>query len=340
MKLLQNKKASASHAIREDSNIVFKNFCARAQLSNFLCNKKIAYLVAVLCTFCWGLAIPLLRKGYEAMGIDSSGNVGTLMLYAGVRFIISAIIVYAVLCISEKKLTFPEKNSILPIISLGLAQTTFQYIFYYIGIGHTQGTNTALITSCSSFFTVLTAPLFFKSDKLTIPKISGCIVGFIGVLFVIGGFDFSSINIIGDGLILLSTMCSTSGNIISKKITGGRNPMLITSFQLLSGGLILVIIGLLLGGQLVFKNAESVIYLLILASCSAIAFSLWTALLKYHDASTISVFNLLIPVFGTILSGLILGENIFRLEIIISLILIIAGIILVNITFKRKSINI
>lgn len=307
---------------------------------NLLQNKKTACLVAVLCTFCWGLAIPLLRKGYEAMGIEASGNVGTLMLYAGVRFIISAIIVYTVLCVSEKKLTFPDKSSLFPILSLGLAQTTFQYIFYYIGIGHTQGTNTALITSCSSFFTVLSAPLFFKNDKLTAPKISGCIIGFIGVLFILGGFDFSSINIIGDGLILLSTTCSTSGNIISKKITGGRNPMLITSFQLLSGGVILCIIGLLLGGQLVFKNAESIIYLLILASCSALAFSLWTALLKYHDASMISIFNLLIPVFGTLLSGLILGENIFKPEIIISLILIVAGILLVNINIKRKSINI
>ena len=299
-------------------------------------NKKIACLVAVLCTFCWGLAIPLLRKGYEAMGIDSSGNIGTLMLYAGVRFIISALIVYLVLCVSEKKLVFPQKTSLLPILSLGLVQTTFQYIFYYIGIGQTQGSNTALITSCSSFFTVLSVPLFFKNDRLTLAKIVGCVVGFAGVLFIIGGFDFSSVNIIGDGLILLSTMCSASGNIISKKISNGRNPMFITSFQLLSGGIILVAIGLLLGGTLSFKNAESVIYLVILACCSAVAFSLWTTLLKYHDASMISMFNLLIPVFGTILSGVILGENVFKPEIIISLMLIVSGIVLVNVKVSHK----
>ena len=54
----------------------------------------------------------------------------------------------------------------------------------------------------------------------------------------------------------------------------------------------------------------------------------------------ISIFNLLIPVFGTLLSGLILGEDIFKPEIIISLILIVSGIALVNFTIKRKNINI
>lgn len=307
----------------------------KAKRTPILQNKKIAYFTAILCTFCWGLAIPLLQKGYDTMGIDSTlvtaQNIGTQLLYAGVRFIISATIVYAFLAISERKFTLPKKTSILPIISLGLIQTTGQYIFYYIGIGRTEGTNTALLTSCISFFTVLLAPIFFKSDKLTLPKISGTIIGFIGVIVVIGNFNFESVSIIGDGLILLSTLCAASGNIFSKKIADGRSPMEITAFQLLSGGIILVILGLVLGGQLSFNSIESVVYLIILASCSAVAFSLWTTLLKYHPASTISVFNLLVPVFGTILSGLILGENIFRIEILISLILIIIGILLVNI---------
>lgn len=303
-------------------------------------NKKLAYLTAILCTFCWGLAIPLLQKGYKAMGIDSTlttaQNIGTQLLYAGVRFILSAIIVYVFLTVSERKLTIPKKTSILPIISLGLIQTTGQYIFYYIGIGRTNGTNTALLTSCISFFTVLLAPIFFKSDKLTLPKICGSVIGFIGVIVVIGNFSFESISLVGDGLILMSTLCAASGNIFSKKIADGKNPMEITAFQLLSGGIILVILGLVLGGRISFSNIESVIYLIILASCSAVAFSLWTTLLKYHPASIISVFNLLVPVFGTILSGLILGENIFRIEILISLILIITGIVLVNITFKER----
>lgn len=299
-------------------------------------NKKIAYPLAVLCTFMWGLAIPMLQRGYGAMGIDSTGDTGTQLLYAGVRFIISAVMVYIVLVFSQKKLVIPQKTSVLPYISLGLVQTMAQYIFYYIGIGKTHGTNTALITSCISFFTVLLAPIFFKSDKLTLPKIGGSIIGFIGVIIVTGSFEFSVSGLVGDVLVLFSTLCAASGNILSKKIANGKNPMEITSFQLLFGGFVLVIIGIILGGSLSFNSVESVVYLLILSSASAIAFSLWSTLLKYHPASKISVFNLLVPIFGTVLSGLLLGENIFKIETAIALVLIVAGIILVNVTFNTN----
>ena len=58
--------------------------------------------------------------------------------------------------------------------------------------------------------------------------------------------------------------------------------------------------------------------------------------LKFHDASRISVFNLLVPVFGTVLSGLMLGENVFRIETLISLILISLGIAFVNMNLKKS----
>lgn len=303
---------------------------------SLLKNTKIAYLSAVVCTFMWGLAIPMLQRGYDVMGIDATGDTGSQLIYAGVRFVIASVLVYIVMVFSQKKLVVPQKTSILPYISLGLVQTMAQYIFYYIGIGKTYGANTALITSCISFFTVLLAPIFFKSDKLTLPKIGGSIIGFLGVIVVTGTFEFSISGLVGDILVLLSTLCAASGNIISKKIADGKNPMEITSFQLLFGGVALIILGVLFGGSLSFNSIESVVYLLILSSISAIAFSLWSTLLKHHPASRISVFNLLVPVFGTILSGIILGENIFRPETAIALILIVTGIILVNVTFNKK----
>ncbi len=77
-------------------------------------------------------------------------------------------------------------------------------------------------------------------------------------------------------------------------------------------------------------SGQGVLILLWLAFVSAAAFTVWTALLRIHPASKISVFNLLVPVFGTVLSGLLLGENILKIETLLSLLLIAAGILLVN----------
>ena len=137
----------------------------------------------------------------------------------------------------------------------------------------------------------------------------------------------------------MSTLCAAGGNIISKKLAKGRNPVELTAFQLIFGGLLLTVIGVILGGKLDFGNINGMLILLWLSVVSAVAFTIWTALLKYHPASKITIFNLLVPIFGTVLSGLMLGENIFRIETLISLILISLGIAAVNINKKAKNKN-
>ena len=297
-------------------------------------NRFIAYIGAVFCTLLWGTAFPFIKLGYSAFQI-ADNDIGAMLLFAGFRFTLAGIMVYAVLCVKEKKPFLLGRNDILPVAVLGLVQTFGQYIFTYIGIGFTSSTNTSIITACGSFFTVLLASLFFKNDKLTVLKIAGCAVGFAGVLAVNRGVAINIDTLFGDIMILFSTVSAASGNIISKKISLGRNPMKMTAFQLTIGGVALVAIGLVLGGRLAVVSVQSVLILLWLAFVSAGAFSLWSFLLKYHPASVISVFNLLVPIFGTVLSGVILGEDVFRIETLISLVLIVAGIVLVNLNIKR-----
>lgn len=176
----------------------------------------------------------------------------------------------------------------------------------------------------------------FKNDRLTLMKIIGCILGFGGIIAINFGGTVSTDTWFGDMMILFSTISAAAGNIIAKKVTTGRDPFPVTAFQLLTGGFILLVSGICCGGSIGFINVESVSVLLWLAFVSAAAFSLWTALLKFHDASRISVFNLLVPVFGTVLSGLMLGENVFRIETLISLILISLGIAFVNMNLKKS----
>ena len=290
-------------------------------------NKKIAYLTAIFCTLLWGTAFPFIKVGYSAFQIEES-DIGSKLIFAGMRFMLAGFMVFLFLWISKRKLPTLSKKDILPVCSLGVVQTGLQYIFTYIGIGFTSGTNTSIITACASFFTVLFVPLFFKNDRLTPMKIIGCILGFGGTVSTDTWF--------GDMMILFSTISAAAGNIVAKKVTTGRDPFPVTAFQLLTGGFILLVSGICCGGSIGLINVESVSVLLWLAFVSAVAFSLWTVLLKFHDASRISVFNLLVPVFGTVLSGLMLGENVFRIETLISLILISLGIAFVNMNLKKS----
>ena len=108
--------------------------------------------------------------------------------------------------------------------------------------------------------------------------------------------------------------------------------------QFILGGLIMMICGLALGGRLTQINAPGMGMLLYLAMVSAVAYSLWGILLKYNPVSKVSVFGFMNPVFGVILSALLLQEaNSLGLMCVLSLVMVCAGIYIVNHEKKQPS---
>ena len=289
-----------------------------------------APVLAAACALLWGTAFPFIKLGYSAFEIAADDR-GAMLLFAGLRFSIAGLMALA-LTLFKKSGSGPIKNLLPAAALLGAVQTFAQYLFTYIGLGLTTAANTSIITACASFLTVLAVPLFFKSDRITAVKLLGCALGFGGVLIVNRGGGVTAETLPGDLLVFISTVCAAAGNIIAKKAGKGRDPLRLTAWQLLIGGALLCMAGLILGGRLNLLNLNGLLILLWLAFVSAAAFSVWTALLKYNPASKISVFILLVPVFGTLLSGLLLGEQVFRAKVFISLALISAGIILVNLS--------
>lgn len=215
-------------------------------------NYKVAAALAIFCTLLWGTAFPFIKVGYAQFGIEGN-DIGSKLLFAGARFTLAGIMVLFIFLVKNKHLPKIEKNGIMPVMLLGSVQTFGQYIFTYIGIGFTSGANTSVITACATFFTVLFAPLFFKSDKLNICKIIGCVLGFCGVLCVNSGGGVTVDTLFGDFMILMSTLSAAAGNFISKGIVRDREPISVTGFQLLFGGILLLMRVLLQAENLIFQ---------------------------------------------------------------------------------------
>lgn len=125
-------------------------------------NKKIAYLTAIFCTLLWGTAFPFIKVGYSAFEIEES-DIGSKLIFAGMRFMLAGLMVFLFLWISKRKPPTLSKKDILPVCSLGVVQTGLQYIFTYIGIGFTSGTNTSIITACASFLPYFSCRCFSKT---------------------------------------------------------------------------------------------------------------------------------------------------------------------------------
>ena len=238
--------------------------------------------------------------------------------------------------ILKKRFPVPVRKMIPGILGLGVVQTTIQYIFFYIGVANTTGVKGSIISASNSFFTILLAHFFMKSEKLNIQKCVGCLLGFGGVIltnFSLSGWD-TSFSIQGEGFLMISALAYSVASLWSKRLAQKEDPILITALQLLSGGALLIGIGFLSGGKIVSGfSASGLLLLLYMAFISSAAFSIWTILLKYNPVGKVAIYGFMIPVFGVFLSAIFLQENAFTLRNLGALILVSAGIIVVN---RRK----
>lgn len=107
-----------------------------------------------------------------------------------------------------------------------------------------------------------------------------------------------------------------------------------TGWQLAIGGLVLVIGGYVTGGTLEVHSFTAAAVLGYLTLLSSVAFALWSVLLKVNRVSMIAPFNFVVPVAGTVLSAIFLGENILDIKYAIALVLVCSGIWWVN---KRRA---
>ncbi len=305
-------------------------------------NKINIILIAIICTFLWGSAFPAVKVGYELFNILSN-DVGGKLIFAGYRFFLAGVFVLILQLLLKQNIFKLSRKDLKEITILGVGQTTLQYIFFYLGMTYTTGVKGSIVNGTSTFFSIILAHLLYKNDKLNFNKILGCAIGFSGVVLVnltggtsalLGGFSFK-----GEGFIMIAAFMLSVSSLYSKKISQNKDAYTVTGYQLATGGLILTIIGYILGGNLTNFNIKSTVLLIYMASLSAIAFALWSQLLKYNKVGVISVFNFLIPVFGTILSAIILKENIFDIKILVALLLVCTGIYLVYKSNRVKSIT-
>lgn len=301
--------------------------------SNIKSSTPFVAAISVLCTLMWGSAFPCIKSGYQMFRIESE-DIPSKLIFAGARFLLAGIIVFAVGIIKERSKMLLRKKDIIPLSVLGFFQTYMQYLLLYIGLVRVSGTKSAVLTSVSTFASLIISALVFKSDRLTAKKILGCCIGLAGIIIMnLGGDTLGGFILAGDGLVILSNISGAAGNVISKKISSGRSPVQISAWQLIFGGAALTLTGLLCGGRLIFYEAGCFWLLIYLAAMAGTAFMLWTMLLFHNDVSRVAVYNLLIPVFGAMWSAVFLGENIFTAANLISLAMVCSGIFIVN--FKK-----
>lgn len=293
-------------------------------------NTFLVAAAALLCCALWGSATPFIKIGYELM--LPQADVPSTILFAGIRFTLAGVITIFIYSIGRKKFLYPKKANLGRVATVSCFQTVIQYIFFYIGLSNTTGVKGTIASGSSTFFSILIACFIFKQEKFTVKKLVACIMGFAGIIIAnLSGLDLT-MNFTGDCFVLFSAISYSMSSVLMKRYSKYEDPVTISGYQFIGGGIFMILVGLVFGGTVQISDGKSLAVLLYLALLSAIAYSVWGILLKYNPVSKVTVFSFMIPVFGVLLSGLLLSEssNVSPLNLVITLVLVSTGIVLLN----------
>lgn len=292
-------------------------------------NKKIkTILLALVAMALWGSAFPVLKLTYKYFSIASSDTYSKILL-AGIRFFISGVLVFIYILSTNKNDLSHFKSNISTILVLGLLSTTINYIFFYIGVGNTSGIKSSIFQSASTFLSVILAFILLK-EPISKYKILAIILGFMGIIVsnLNKSLDFN-LTFKGEGYLLISGIAMAFSTIFVK-VKGKNIPAtILTCGQMLSGSIILIILGLVGSKADLTITKEAILLLVYSGFLSALAFTIWYKILSENQASEVSVLRLFIPIFGAIFSAIILKER-FSIYVVLGLILVVLGVYFIN----------
>ena len=299
-------------------------------------NKKVAILATLIAMLLWGSAIPTIKTTYAELGITRA-DTGAQILIAGIRFFLAGVLGFLYLKVFNKEKIEKDRVSYKYILTLSLIQTFIQYLIYYIALSNTQGVKAAIIQSTNAFMVVIISMIILPQEKVHPNTILAIGIGTLGILVVNGGLAglSSQFNPMGEGLILISTFFNALASVYVRKNGKDQNEFLVTASQFILGSIPLIIIGLLTNTRPLVFTPKAAILIIYGAFISATAYVICNTVLKHQKANEMGMYKLFIPIFGSVLSVIILKEE-FTLRLFIGLILVMAGSVVLNVSKRKK----
>jgi O-acetylserine/cysteine efflux transporter len=285
----------------------------------------IHFALILFVVFNWGLSFVVIHFGLQ--GVPP-------LLLATLRFAVAAF-----------PLVFFIRRPNVPIIWLaayGIFTGVIQFgvAFTAMNIGMSAGL-ASLVIQINGFFTVILSSVFF-AERIKWFQWLGLGVAFIGIA-LIGTTRDSSATLASVLLMLVAALGWASANLIVRQVSSFNPKPDLFAFVVHGNAyapLPLLVFSLILEGgmrdwqalsNLSLTSGLSVVYLAWIAT--VLCFGAWAFLIGNYSAVKIAPFSLLVPVFGMVLSALMLGEQ-FNLIKLAAAFLVVLGL-LINVFGSR-----
>lgn len=287
-------------------------------------NKKNIILLIFL-VLVWGINWPLSKIAL---------NYAPPLLFAGIRTVIGGMLLILLALPRVKELRFKQLWPVYLVSAI--LSIVFYYGFQTVGLKYVP----AGLFSSIVFLQPVLLGIFswlWLGESMYGLKLTGLLLGFVGVgSLSIGGFT-GSISPLGILLALLSALSWAFGTVYMKVKSSRVDTLWMTAMQVTIGGLILTASGSFTEqwSSISWNGTFIADTLFISIFVIALGWIVYFKLINEGEAGKVGSFTFLIPLISIAVSVLYLNEHI-TLNLIIGLLLIVCSIILVNVKFRRS----
>jgi drug/metabolite transporter (DMT)-like permease len=262
--------------------------------------------LAIIACLLWASAFAVIKIGLQYT---------TPLRFAGLRFMLAGLMVLPKMGSFHTAYVYIRNNFRL-ILLIAFLQTFVQYTLFYSGLNLVPGALGAIIIGAGPLFIALTAHFFMPNDKLTIPKLGIIFMGIAGIALVslsnVSDKETGNLIFIGILLLFLTNINAGFTMVVIARDAKHIPPLILSSSSLIIGGVSLFLVSIPAEGfTFIIPPLNYYLSILWLSFLSAAAYSIWFLLLqrKGVKVSALNMWKFIIPVFGAILSWLLLPNE-------------------------------
>jgi drug/metabolite transporter (DMT)-like permease len=266
----------------------------------------------------WGSSYLYIRLAVE--------GISPLMVVAS-RLFFGAVLLFAVIWLW--RLSLPRNRTLwLNLVIMAIIGNVIPWTLISWAGQHIDSGVSAVLNSTTPLFTILFTVAAFRSERLTVPRVTGVILGFAGVAILTGTgvTAITSASLQAQGAVIFSSICYGLAFAYARRYVSG-DPIVLAGCQILLAFLIILPFTLAfgdpLGSDLTPTRIGAILALGLLTS--GVAYILYYRLIRDVGATMASYATYLIPVVGLILGRLVLSESIGT-QSIIGVVFILSGL--------------
>ena len=186
------------------------------------------------------------------------------------------------------------------------------FLLFAWGEQHISSSRAGVLNATTPLFTLLVVMLALPHERPTRNRVVGLVIGFAGVVVVVGPWARSSSEAIGGqvGCLTAAAMYGV-GFVYTSRFVAWRGvaPGVLAAAQLLAGTVLLGAVTPVVGWEPVHLTARVVLSVLALGAVgTGVAYLLYHGLLRDVGATSTSLVTYLVPVAAVFLGVLVLGE--------------------------------